>query len=290
MAEIEKKKIGVIGAGVMGRSIALMLTQYGYHVILCDKSYDILQKAIGEIGEQYSMYAPFCEYFSNDDFITNITVTTELNDFSNIRFIIESATEDIDIKKSLYEQLDIICPSDGIIIMNTSCIPISRIAENLSHKENIVGVHFMNPVFMINTVELIKSKFCSSETIKTVDDFLLTIGKKSISVGDSAGFVSNRISHLMMNEAIKLVEEKVAEPEAIDAIFKQCYGHKLGPLETADLIGLDTVLRSLRVLYENYNSEKYKSSSLLEQMVEEGHCGRKTGCGFYDYEYLMEGI
>lgn len=260
-----KKEIGVIGAGVMGCNIALMLTQYNYHVILIDKDEYVLHKAIGEMKKLYSMYAPFCEYFSNDNFERNITLTTDISTLHSIDMIIESVTENIEIKKSLYRKLDIICPADCIFVVNTSCIPIFNIVEQLNHRKRAVGVHFMNPVVMINTVEFIKSKYCDTEAIEKVSDFLFSIGKKLVQVGDSAGFVSNRISHLMMNEAINLVYEKVAEPEAIDAIFKQCYGHKMGPLETADLIGLDTVLLSLKVLYDNYNSEKYKSSPLLEQ-------------------------
>ena len=164
------------------------------------------------------------------------------------------------------------------------CISITEIASFSDRMEQVIGVHFMNPVPLIPTVEAIRGKKTTDETIEKTNDLIRKIGKRSIVINDSVGFVSNRISHLMMNEAAYLVYEEVATPEQIDDIFRSCYGHKMGPLETADLIGLDTVTNSLQILYDKYKDKKFRCCPLLKDMVRVNELGRKSGKGFYRYE------
>lgn len=276
-------KIGVIGAGVMGRNIALLLTQHGFKVILMDKDKHVLECVLDDLKKSYYMYSPFCDYFSNPNIEDSVILTSNIEALVEAEIIIENITEDFEAKKKLYKELDGIISEESVLIANTSCIQISEIAKDMQNKTQIVGVHFMNPPLLIHTVELIRSKYSSKETVEKTCEFLERIEKKFIKVGDSAGFVSNRISHLMMNEAFNIIDENIATPEEIDLIFKQCYGHKMGPIETADLIGLDTVYNSLKVLCAAYPNEKFKISPLLERMIELNLYGRKTGKGFYDY-------
>jgi 3-hydroxybutyryl-CoA dehydrogenase len=279
------KRVGVIGAGVMGQGVALTLTQYGYQVIFVDVTDEILQKAKDEMCTKYNVYRLMNEALSNESFLESITFTTDYSLLKDASIIIENTPELMEVKLEVYNKLEEICCPDCIFLVNTSCLSITEIASFTSREENVMGVHFMNPVPLIHTVEVIKGMKSSEETIESTCTFLKEVGKKSIIINDSVGFVSNRISHLMMNEAMFLVNEGVAKPEQIDQIFKQCYGHKMGPLETADLIGLDTVKNSLNVLYQNYQDSKFRCCPLLKKMVDAGYYGQKSGKGFYDYFY-----
>ncbi|WP_242655185.1 3-hydroxyacyl-CoA dehydrogenase family protein [Clostridium cellulovorans] len=176
------------------------------------------------------------------------------------------------------------CPNEScLFLVNTSCISITKIASLTKRPDKVIGTHFMNPVHIKTAVEAIKGFYTSEETIEKTKELLSKMGKEMIIVNDLPGFVSNRISHLFMNEAAFVVQDQVAAPAEVDAIFKKCYGHVMGPLETADLIGLDTVVDSLEVLYESYQDPKFKCCPLLKKMVDANLKGRKTGKGFYDY-------
>jgi 3-hydroxybutyryl-CoA dehydrogenase len=168
-------------------------------------------------------------------------------------------------------------------MVNTSCISITKIGAITKRPDRVVGTHFMNPVPMMKAVEVIKGFYTSEKTIQRTKDLLTSLNKEGIVVNDFPGFVSNRISHLMMNEAAFIVQDQVADIKTVDEIFKKCYSHKMGPLETADLIGIDTVVESLQVLYDSYQDPKFRCCPLLKKMVDAGLLGRKSGRGFYEY-------
>jgi 3-hydroxybutyryl-CoA dehydrogenase len=187
------------------------------------------------------------------------------------------------MKRQVYPRLDRICPPHVVFAANTSAISITRLASLTSRPERIVGMHFMNPVPLKDTVEVIRGHHTSEETLETARRLLATMGKKAVVVNDFPGFVSNRVLMLTVNEAVYLVQDGVAAPQDVDEIFRSCFGHPMGPLQTADLIGLDTILYSIQVLYDSFGDSKYRPCPLLRKMVDAGLHGRKSGEGFYRY-------
>jgi 3-hydroxybutyryl-CoA dehydrogenase len=281
--------VGVVGAGVMGTGVAQNLAQAGFRVILLDVSSTVLKRAKNEIAKNIRFSLLFNKaklHEPIEDSIERITFTTEYAPFVDADFVIENATEKWDIKKPIYEQLDAVCPERCIFAANTSAISITRIASSTQRPSNVLGMHFMNPVPLKSMVEMIRGYHTSDETIEAAKGLLATMGKECIVVNDMPGFVSNRVLMLMVNEAIYLVQDQVAVADNIDTIFKSCFGHKMGPLETADLIGLDTILYSIEVLYESFNDSKYRPCPLLKKMVDAGLYGRKSGQGFYTYQAI----
>ncbi|WP_432405013.1 3-hydroxyacyl-CoA dehydrogenase family protein [Wukongibacter sp. M2B1] len=280
------EKIGVIGAGVMGRGVAQNLAQSGVDTILVDLSEEILEEAKEEIYNFVRLQSLFKKAEgtkSPQEVLSKIFFTTDITLLKDASFAIENITEDWDKKENIHKKLNSICPENCNVLVNTSCISITRVASLYKNPERIIGTHFMNPVPLKTAVEVIRGYHTSEQTIKETEDLLKKMGKESIVVNDYPGFVSNRISHLMMNEAAFIVQDGVASPEEVDEIFKKCYGHKMGPLETADLIGLDTVVKSLEVLYESYQDSKFRCCPLLRKMTDAGLHGKKSGKGFYEY-------
>lgn len=278
--------VGVIGAGTMGRGIAQTVAQYNEKVVLVDISTDILESAKKEIRNSVRMQAFYNKALKGikpDEVIERIIFTTDYALLSECDFIIENVPEKLEIKIGVYEQLEKVSNPNAYYAVNTSCIPVTEIAALTNRPDKVIGMHFMNPVPMIEAVEIMKGFHTSKETIEAALKLLKAINKHGIIVNDYPGFVSNRISHLMMNEAAFIVQEGEASIENVDDIFKKCYGHKMGPLETADLIGLDTVVDSLDVLFGQYKDTKFRCCPLLRRMVAAGHCGRKSGQGFYGY-------
>ncbi len=280
------KNIGVIGAGVMGSGVAQNLAQTNHRVVLVDISEDILEKTRDEIAKNIR----FQGFFGNrekqenpDEILEQITFTTDYSQLEQADYVIENVTEKWDLKKDIYARVDGICRKDCIFAANTSAISITRIASATKRPANIIGTHFMNPVPMKKMVEVIRGYHTSDETIEKTKQLLADMGKECIVVNDAPGFVSNRVLMLTVNEAVYLVHEGVARAEDVDQIFKSCFGHAMGPLETGDLIGLDTILYSLEVLYESFNDSKYRPCPLLKKMVDAGLHGRKSGEGFYTY-------
>ena len=212
-----------------------------------------------------------------------MALTTDLGDVASCDFVIENVTENWEIKKLVYEHLERVVPSEVCFAANTSCISITQIGSATKRPANVIGLHFMNPVHLMPTVEVIRGFHTSDRAVDTLLQLFSRLNKEAIIVEDLPGFVSNRISHLFMNEAAFVLQDQVASAEKIDMIFKKCFGHKMGPLETADLIGLDTVMRSLDVLYESFQDPKYRCCPLLRKLVHAGHLGRKTGKGFHVY-------
>lgn len=280
-------KIAIIGAGVMGIDVACDLASFGYAVVLKDIDKIILDESIDDIKKNFKLYKMIKKEFAKltiEDILNRITFTLDCDKIKNADLIIENITEDWNKKKELYSELNKMCNPNVVYAVNTSCISITQIASLLTNPKNVIGVHFMNPVPLKDVVETITGYHTSEETIELMKNFLKSINKAAVVVNDYPGFVANRLSHLFMNEAAFIVQDGVASPAQIDMIFKKGYGHKMGPLETADLIGLDTVMNSLEILYENFQDPKFRCCPLLRKMVYAGLLGRKTGKGFYDYE------
>lgn len=277
-------RVGVVGAGVMGTGVAQNFTEHGHEVVLVDRSKEALDRAQEEItryerfGGLLGATGPAREGMSE-----RVTYSTEAEELSSIEFLVENITENWELKKALYPKLDEICPADAVFAVNTSAIPITKVAAQTGRPDRILGMHFMNPVPMKDTVEVIRGWHTSPETIDTALGLLSGVGKTGVVVNDSPGFVSNRVLMLTINEAVYLVAENVATAEEVDQIFTSCFGHRMGPLATADLIGLDTILYSIDVLYENFNDSKYRPCPLLQRMVDAGLHGRKSGQGFFTY-------
>jgi 3-hydroxybutyryl-CoA dehydrogenase len=277
--------IGVIGAGVMGVGLAQALAQSGLRTLLIDICDSILESALVQIKNSLRFARLLQKNLSgsSEEILSHIQVSADYAVLREADFVIENVTEQVGVKAEVYRRLDAICPPQCVFAANTSAIPITRIAAMTSRPACVVGMHFMNPVPLKTAVEVIRGHHTSDETIAVANQLLALMGKKAILVGDSPGFVSNRVLMLTINEAIFLVQEKVATPEVVDEIFKNCFEHKMGPLETADLIGLDTILFSIEVLYDEFKDSKFRPCPLLKQMVNAGLRGRKNGRGFYSY-------
>lgn len=286
-------RVGVVGAGVMGRGVAQAAAQKGMCVVLLDVSDEILVAADNEIRQAIRFAAMLDKKIatdSPDEVCQRIEFTTDLARLAQVDLLVENVSEKVAIKQELYPQLDGVCKSDCVFAVNTSAIAITRVASWTQRAEKVVGMHFMNPVPMKPLVEVIRAHHTSDATIGTAKQFLTQLGKEAVVVNDMPGFVSNRILMLTVNEAVFVVQDQVSTARDVDRIFKGCFGHKMGPLETADLIGLDTILFSLDVLYESYNDPKFRPAPLLRKMVDAGLHGRKSGEGFFKYPNLHQAV
>jgi 3-hydroxybutyryl-CoA dehydrogenase len=282
------KLIGIIGAGVMGQGVAFQLAKFDYDVILVDLTDEVLQKArqgiinisrldIMMIGQKKSPAAV------QKDPLSKIKFTTDMQQVAGCFMVIENVPEKQAAKLQVYEQLSNIVSDTALIAVNTSATPITRLSTKMKVPGNVMGIHFVNPVHMMPTVEMVKGLFTTEDTINRANLFLASLGMKGVLVNDSPGFVSNRVMLMYLNEAIFCVQENVGTAADVDEIFRECLSHKMGPLETTDLIGLDTILYSLEVLYDEFKDDKYRPAFLLRQMVDAGLLGRKSGRGFYEY-------
>lgn len=280
------KKIGIIGAGTMGTGIAADMLFHGMSCILVDICYNTLEKTKAEII-RIIRFGPLANAslpkLNVDDAMGNIIFTTRIEDVRDADYVIENVPEKWDVKESVYRELSKVCRPEVNFAVNTSCISVTKVASITDRPDKVIGIHFMNPSYLKNCVEAIRGYHTSEECISNAETLLAQMKKEAILVNDLPGFVTNRISHLFMNEAVFVVQDDVASPSQVDEIFKKCYGHKMGPLETADLIGLDTVVNSLNILYESYQDPKFRCCPLLKKMVDANLLGRKTGKGFYNY-------
>jgi 3-hydroxybutyryl-CoA dehydrogenase len=279
--------VGIVGAGTMGVGVAEVVSRAGMRCIVYDIAPDALRRAESALRnsrrlsrllgrDRAAESSPGCD--------ATVSFTTDISELRPAQFVVENVTELVDVKARLYRQLDEICAPSVPIAANTSVLSISRLASYTRHPARIVGIHFMNPVAMRPMVEVIRGQSTSEETFALAARFLDSISKRFEVVADTPGFVSNRILMLTINEAIALVQSQVATAEQVDSIFRGCFAHPAGPLETADLIGLDTVKLSLDALAESLDDAKYRPSSLLTQLVADGRMGRKSGQGFYRYD------
>ena len=278
-------RVAVIGAGTMGNGIAQAFAQQGHAVRLIDVSAEALNKGLetirGSLARLVKKQAIGAD--EADRTVARIKVGSVLEDTKDSELVVEAASENPSLKFALFDQLDKITPASTILATNTSSISITEIASHTSRADKIIGMHFMNPVPVMQLVEVIRGQLTSDATTTQVMDLAKALGKTPVEVNDYPGFFSNRVLMPMINEAVFCVMEGVATPEAIDTVMKLGMAHPMGPLALADLIGLDTCLAILEVLHKGLGDDKYRPCPLLRRMVAAGTLGRKTGRGFYKY-------
>jgi 3-hydroxybutyryl-CoA dehydrogenase len=282
---METMTVGILGAGVMGRSLAEAVALSGHFVLLVDVDQRALTLARAEIRAQLRARALSLGLGGQTptSILERISFTDQYAALSTPPVIVENVTEKVELKRHAYRQLCEVKHVDTIFAVNTSTIPIGIIAELTSCPEQVIGTHFMNPASERHLVEVIPGAKTSESTISKTLSFLHALGKHAVVVADTPGFVSNRVLMLVINEAIQVLEDGVATAENVDKIFVECFGHAMGPLATADLIGLDTILLSLNSLESHTSNKKFSAASLLKAMVAHGRLGRKSGQGFFCY-------
>jgi 3-hydroxybutyryl-CoA dehydrogenase len=278
-------KIGVVGAGQMGAGIAQVAAMKGFFVILNDMKDVFLQRAMEYIEKGLSGFLKKQRISEGEKeaALGRIQTTLEIKDFDSADFVVEAVIEDQALKLEVFKQLDEICRPMVILATNTSSISITRIAAATNRPAEVIGMHFMHPVPLMKLVEVIRGMSTSDETFETTKDLAVKLKKTPVEAKDFPGFISNRILLPMINEAVFTLYHGVGTAEAIDLVMKLGMNHPMGPLELADLIGLDTCLSILEVLYEAFGDPKYRPCPLLRKYVDAGYLGRKTGRGFYTY-------
>ena len=279
------EKIAVLGAGQMGNGITQVAACAGYQVVMIDIKQEFVDKGVATIEKSLSKLVSKERMTQQeaDDARARISTSVDRSACHDVDLAIEAVPEVLELKLSIFAELDEICKPECILASNTSSISISEIAGATKRPEKVIGMHFMNPVPIMKLVEIINGKLTSDDTNSAVISAAEKMGKTALSCNDAPGFVSNRILCPMLNEAILTLQEGVAKPEAIDGIMKLGMNHPIGPLALSDLIGLDTVLHIMNVLHEGLGDDKYAPAPLLIDMVNQGKLGRKSGEGFYQY-------
>jgi len=278
------QKIGVIGAGTMGSGIAQVAAQNGFEVVLQDGKEELERGGFARIKERLEKEVSEgkLESKEKDKILSNIKPSENLEDCKDAHLIIEAVIEKEDIKKQIFKTLDNICPKETVFATNTSSISITRLAQVTGRPERFAGMHFMNPAYKMKLVEVVKGLRTSQETVDIISTVAEKMGKTPVAINDYPGYVANRLLIPMINDAIYCLEEGVGSRESIDKIMKLGANHPMGPLELADLIGLDVCLAILEVLHAELG-EKYKPCPILRKMVAGGKIGRKSGEGFFEY-------
>lgn len=283
MSTQSPSRLAILGAGVMGTGIAALATGSGIPAVLVDVDAQRLAAARAEVTRQVRL-AQFMGHLPAGTAIAALETTTDLARVAGSSAVIEAVTERIAAKSAALAGASAALSPGTLVVSNTSAIPIDELAQHVARPTDLVGVHFMNPPYLIRTVELIRGPRSSDAAIGAAQRLLAELGQTPVQVGDGPGFVINRILQRAVNEAARIVADGVATPAAVDAAFTGCLGHRTGPLATADLIGLDNVVDSLQVLLERTGDEGYRPCDLLLAKVKAGEYGRKTGRGFFDYE------
>ncbi len=279
------ENVAVIGAGTMGNGIGHVFAQHGHDVVLIDSDPVALGHGIETIGRNFDRQIKKEKLTEEDKnaALDRIRSSTDLESAHGVDLVVEAIVEDEEIKIDVFRTLDAIVKPGAILASNTSSISITQLAAATSRPDQVIGMHFMNPVPVMKLVEVIRGLETSAATHDTVVTLAESLGKVPVTVEDYPGFVSNRVLMPMINEAIFCVMEGVAEPEAIDTVMKLGMGHPMGPLTLADFIGLDVCLAILDVLHDGLGDPKYRACPLLKRMVAAGQLGRKTGRGFFEY-------
>ncbi|CAI8810449.1 3-hydroxybutyryl-CoA dehydrogenase [Pseudomonas sp. IT-P12] len=279
------QNIGVIGAGTMGNGIAQVCAQAGFNVTLIDIADSALQKALATIGKNLDRQVAKETLTTAQKLATldNIRTSTDYSSLHNVQLVIEAATENLDLKLRVLQQIAAQVSAECVIASNTSSLSITQLAASVSQPQRFIGLHFFNPVPVMGLIEVIRGLQTSDATHALALEMATTLGKTAITAGNRPGFVVNRILVPMINEAILVFQEGLASADDIDAGMRLGCNQPIGPLALADLIGLDTVLAILEAFYEGFNDSKYRPAPLLKEMVAAGYLGRKTGRGFHAY-------
>ena len=277
--------VGIVGAGTMGHGIAQVAVAAGYRVVLADTAAAALERGVAQVGRGLGRLVEKGKLAAaeRDAALARLRPAASLADLAAVDLAVEAVVERLEVKQRVLGELDAVCPPHAILATNTSSISITRLAAATARPERVIGMHFMNPVPLMQLVEVIRGLATSQETYDAVEAAARRMGKTPVEVHDAPGFVSNRVLMPMINEAIFCLHEGVGKPEAIDAVMKLGMNHPLGPLALADLIGLDVCLDILRVLQQGFGDPKYRPCPLLVKMVDAGRLGRKSGRGFYEY-------
>lgn len=280
------RRVGVIGAGTMGNGIAHVFAQYGFDVVLVDVSEEVLQRALATIEKNMGRQVKKGVLSEEDkqQALARIRATTDMEELRDVDFVVEAVVEDKTIKKEVFRKLDELTRPEVVLASNTSSISITELGAATTRPDQVVGMHFMNPVPVMKLVEVVRGHTTRDEVVEGVVKLSRRLDKVPAVVNDFPGFVANRILMPMINEACFALMEGVADRDAIDTVMKLGANHPMGPLALADLIGLDVVLFILEVLYRDLGDPKFRPCPLLRRMVAAGHLGRKTGRGFYTYD------
>jgi 3-hydroxybutyryl-CoA dehydrogenase len=282
--EMAIRKVCVIGSGTMGSGIAQVSAQAGYETTMIDVKQEFLDRGLGIIKTSLGRFVQK-EKISQEEMNETLAKLHTSIDMKNAAkdadYVIEAVFERAEVKLPIFGQLEGICPQETILASNTSGIPVSLLASATRRPKKVIGIHFMNPVPLMKGVEIVKTLLTSEETLELSLDFVKSLGKETVVVKDSPGFVTNRIITLVMNEAAKLLEENLASIEDIDKIEKLSHNWPMGPFELADLVGIDVIVDLLEGIYQQTGWERYKPAPILKRMVEIGYTGKKVGKGFY---------